>query len=161
MKQIMMLLAAVLLTCCSSDSEVNAQNNTTMTEKLYITIDGQAQAVTLVDNQATKTLVEKLQQASVTVTLSSSGGFEIWGALGFSLPTSNEQINAQPGDVILYNGSNICIFTARTRGATPVWARLTVCRRANCARSLKLAKATSPSPCRSRLGQPPSIASVA
>ena len=26
------------------------------------------------------------------------------------LPTSNEQINAQPGDVILYNGSNICIF---------------------------------------------------
>ena len=109
MKQIMMLLAAVLLTCCSSDSEVNAQN-TTMTEKLYITIDGQAQAVTLVDNQATKTLVEKLQQAPVTVTLSSSGGFEIWGALGFSLPTSNEQINAQPGDVILYNGSNICIF---------------------------------------------------
>jgi hypothetical protein len=81
-----------------------------MTEKLYITIDGQAQAVTLVDNQATKTLVEKLQQAPVTVTLSSSGGFEIWGALGFSLPTSNEQINAQPGDMILYNGSNICIF---------------------------------------------------
>ena len=74
MKQIMMLLAAMLLTCCSSDSEVNAQNNTTMTEKLYITIDGQAQAVTLVDNQATKTLVEKLQQAPVTVTLSSSGG---------------------------------------------------------------------------------------
>ncbi len=110
MKQIMMLLAAMLLTCCSSDSEVNAQNNTTMTEKLYITIDGQAQAVTLVDNQATKTLVEKLQQAPVTVTLNSSGGFEIWGALGFSLPTSNEQINAQPGDIVLYNGSNICMF---------------------------------------------------
>ena len=29
---------------------------------MYITIDGQTQAVTLVDNQATKTLVEKLQQ---------------------------------------------------------------------------------------------------
>ena len=86
-----------------------AEKQTTMS-KMYITIDGQAQAVTLVDNQATKTLVEKLQQAPVTVTLSSSGGFEIWGALGFSLPTSNEQINAQPGDVILYNGSNICIF---------------------------------------------------
>ena len=86
-----------------------AEKQTTM-EKMYITIDGQAQAVTLVDNQATKTLVEKLQQAPVTVTLNSSGGFEIWGALGFSLPTSNEQINAQPGDVILYNGSNICIF---------------------------------------------------
>ena len=86
-----------------------AEKQTTM-NKMYITIDGQAQAVTLVDNQATKTLVEKLQQAPVTATLNSSGGFEIWGALGFSLPTSNEQINAQPGDVILYNGSNICIF---------------------------------------------------
>ncbi len=44
------------------------------------------------------------------MTLSSSGGFEIWGALGFSLPTSNQQITAQAGDVILYNGSNICLF---------------------------------------------------
>ena len=26
------------------------------------------------------------------------------------MPTSNEQITAQPGDVILYNGSNICLF---------------------------------------------------
>ena len=86
-----------------------AEKQTTM-DKMYITIDGQAQAVTLVDNQATKTLVEKLQQTPVTMTLNSSGGFEIWGALGFSLPTSNEQINAQPGDVILYNSSNICIF---------------------------------------------------
>ena len=51
-----------------------------------------------------------MQQGAVNVTLNSSGGFEIWGALGFSLPTSNEQINAQPGDVILYNGSNTCIF---------------------------------------------------
>ena len=46
----------------------------------------------------------------MTVTLNSSGGFEIWGSLGFSLPTSNEQVNAQPGDIVLYNGSNICMF---------------------------------------------------
>ena len=59
MKQILMLLAAMLLTACSKDDEVKAQ---TMTQKMYITIDGQAQAVTLVDNQATKTLVGKLQQ---------------------------------------------------------------------------------------------------
>ena len=30
--------------------------------------------------------------------------------MGFSLPTSNEYINGQPGDVVLYGGSNICIF---------------------------------------------------
>ena len=86
-----------------------AENKTTM-DKIYITINGQSQSVTLVENAATKALVEKLQQAPVTVTLNSSGGFEIWGALGFSLPTSDQQITAQPGDVILYNSSNICIF---------------------------------------------------
>ena len=106
-KNFALILMSLLMVCCTKNDEAKAQ---TMTQKLYITIDGQTQAVTLVDNQATKTLVEKLQQAPVTVTLNSSGGFEIWGALGFSLPTNNEQINAQPGDVILYNGSNICIF---------------------------------------------------
>ena len=86
-----------------------AKAQTTM-NKMSITIGGQTQSVTLEDNAATKALVEKLQQAPVTVTLDSSGAFEIWGALGFSLPTSNQQITAQPGDVILYSGSNICIF---------------------------------------------------
>ncbi len=79
-------------------------------QQMYLTIDGRTETVTLVNNGATQALVSKLQEAPVTVTLNSSGGFEIWGALGFSLPTSNEQINAQPGDVILYSGSNICIF---------------------------------------------------
>ncbi len=78
--------------------------------KMYITIDGRTQSVTLADNEAAKGLVERLKNGSVTVTLNSSGDFEIWGNLGFSLTTSNRQITAQPGDVILYNGSNICIF---------------------------------------------------
>ena len=86
-----------------------AKEQTTM-DKIYITIGGQTVSATLVDNAATKALVEKLQQAPVTVTLNSSGDFEIWGALGFSLPTSNQQMTAQSGDVILYSGSNICLF---------------------------------------------------
>ena len=77
---------------------------------MNITIDGQTQRMTLADNAATKALVERLQQAPVNVTLNSSGDFEIWGALGFALPTSNRQMTAQPGDVVLYNGSNICLF---------------------------------------------------
>ena len=83
-----------------------AENSNTM-DNIYITIGGQTQSITLVDNAATRALVQKLP---VTVTLNSSGGFEIWGPLGFSLPSSNQQITAQPGDVVLYNGSNICLF---------------------------------------------------
>ena len=86
------------------DKKQNAMN------KMYITIDGVTKSVTLMDNAATKALVEKLQNAPVNVSLNSSGGFEIWGALGFSLPKSDQQTTAQPGDVILYNGSNICMF---------------------------------------------------
>ena len=111
MKQISMILAALLvMSCISDETQAQTTNYETMTTKMYITIDGRTESVTLANNSATQALVAKLQEASVTVTLNSSGGFEIWGALGFSLPTSNEQVNAQPGDIVLYNGNNICIF---------------------------------------------------
>ena len=107
------LTAAVVLlvmSCSSGEAQAQLANSSTMTQKMYITIDGRTESATLIDNSATQALVGKLQKTPITVTLSSSGGFEIWGALGFSLPTSNEHIKAQPGDVILYSGSNICIF---------------------------------------------------
>ena len=85
-----------------------AEENTTM-NKMYITIGGQTQSATLVDNDATHELVTALQNAPITVTLNDNN-FEIWGPLGRSLTTKNEQMTAQPGDIVLYNGSNICIF---------------------------------------------------
>jgi hypothetical protein len=115
MKQLILLLTALLFSCCSRELDAmesvkNEPITTTMTQKMYLTIEGRTEEVSLVTNSATQTLVKKLEQGDITLTLSSSGGFEIWGALGFSLPTSNQQVNAQPGDVVLYNGSNICIF---------------------------------------------------
>ncbi len=86
-----------------------AEAQTTM-DKINITIDGVTKVIELADNAATKALVDKLQEQSVTVTLNTNSNFEIWGPLGFSLPTSDEYISGQPGDVVLYNGSNICLF---------------------------------------------------
>ena len=86
-----------------------AETQTTM-DKINITIDGVTKAIELENNAATKALVGKLQKEPVTVTLNTNGNFEIWGSLGFSLPTSDESIDGQPGDVLLYNGSNICLF---------------------------------------------------
>ena len=108
MRQILSFLAVVLFCCCSTDNEVKAQ--TTM-DKMYITISGQTQSATLVDNEATRELVATLQNAPITITLNDND-FEIWGPLGRSLTTNNEQMTAQPGDIVLYNGSNICIFYA-------------------------------------------------
>ena len=107
MRQIILFLATMLFCCCSTDSEVKAETPTM--NKIYITIGGQTQSVTLVDNDATRELVAALQSAPITVTLNDNN-FEIWGSLGKSLTTKNEQMTAQPGDVVLYNGSNICIF---------------------------------------------------
>ena len=85
-----------------------AEEQTSMKE-MYITIGGQTKSVTLVDNDATRELVAALQNAPITVTLNDNN-FEIWGSLGRTLTTKNEQMTAQPGDVVLYNGSNICLF---------------------------------------------------
>ena len=108
MTRTLLMLTVLMLCGCSGDNnEVMAQ---TRQEKLQITIDGETRQATLVDNAATQELVARLQQSPVTLSLDTNGSFEIWGPLGFSLPTSNHQITAQPGDIILYSGSNICLF---------------------------------------------------
>ena len=90
----------MLLTGFSKDSEVMAQ---TMTQKLYITIDGKTLSVELVDNTATQTLVAALQEGDITYEAHDYGGFEKVGALGRSLPTNDTQTTTQAGDVILYD----------------------------------------------------------
>lgn len=107
MRQIIILLAAILLCSCSAGSETKAQ--TTM-NKIYVTIGGQTQSMTLADTQAAQELVARLQNGSLTISLNTNDDFEIWGPLGFSLTTSNRQMTAQAGDVVLYSGSNICLF---------------------------------------------------
>ena len=97
----------MLLTGCSKDSEVTAQ---TMTQKLYITIDGKTLSVELVDNVATQTLVAALQEGDITYEAHDYGGFEKVGALGRSLPTNDTQTTTQAGDVILYSGNQIVLF---------------------------------------------------
>lgn len=107
MRQIILFLATMLFCCCSADSEAKAETPTM--NKIYITIGGQTQSMTLVNNDATRELVAALQNAPINVTLNDNN-FEIWGSLGRTLTTKNEQMTAQPGDVVLYNGSNICLF---------------------------------------------------
>ena len=109
MKRLILFLSAMLFCSCSADNEAKAKTPTM--DKIYITIGGQTQSATLVDNEATRELIAALQDASITVTLNDND-FEIWGSLGRSLTTKNEQMTVQPGDIVLYNGSNICIFYA-------------------------------------------------
>lgn len=46
----------------------------------------------------------------LTVDMSDYGNFEKVGSLGQSLPTNDQSITTQPGDVILYQGNSITIY---------------------------------------------------
>lgn len=103
------MVMALLMCCCSADNEVQAQNEGTMTEKINLTIDGKTMTMTLADTQAARELADALKAGSISVTLEDNR-FEQYGSLGRSLTTSNQQISAQAGDVLLYSGSYICLF---------------------------------------------------
>ena len=103
----------MMLTCCSSDSEVKAeidQTSNNMTQKLYLTIGGVTKTATMVSNSSTEALVAQLQQGNITYEAHDYGSFEKVGALGYTFPENNTQITTEPGDLILYQGSNLCIY---------------------------------------------------
>lgn len=91
-----------------TDNSDNNQNNNSAT--MHIIVNDRNLKVSLADNAATRALKERLQNGSITYTSSSYGNFETVGNLGFSLPTSNTSITTQAGDVVLYQGNQICIF---------------------------------------------------
>ena len=81
-----------------------------MTQKLYLTIDGVTKTATMVSNSSIEALVAQLQQGDITYEAHDYGNFETVGALGYTFPQNNTQITTEPGDLILYQGSNLCIY---------------------------------------------------
>ena len=55
-------------------------------------------------------VVAQLQKGNITYEAHDYGNFEKVGPLGYTFPENNEQINTVPGDLILYQGSNLCIY---------------------------------------------------
>lgn len=107
MKKMLWLFAAILITGCSKNSESFAQ---TMEEKMYITIGDETHCITMEDNVGTRALMAALQADNITYTADDYGNFEKVGYVGQSFPTDNHQIATSAGDLVLYNGDNICIF---------------------------------------------------
>ncbi len=92
------------------DNQEPPKTENQMPDQIHITVSGTTLPVSIVDNAATRALVEALRKSSITFTASDYGGFEKVGSLGRSLPAANSQITTQAGDVILYNGSSIVLF---------------------------------------------------
>lgn len=107
---LVMPFALLVMSCGGDEAQAQTIKEEDMAEKLYITIGNQTRPVTLVKNNATEALVAALAANPITYEADDYGGFEKVGALGMSLPTNNQQLTTQAGDVILYSGNQIVLF---------------------------------------------------
>lgn len=80
---------------------------------LYITVNGTTLTATLANNSSAEAFRELLASGPRTIQMSDYGNFEKVGPLGQSLPTNNQQITTEAGDIILYQGNQITIYYDR------------------------------------------------
>ncbi|MGL6201635.1 MAG: cyclophilin-like fold protein [Lachnospiraceae bacterium] len=98
-----------------NDTQVSlAEENNTDAEEgidlIYAHIGENLIEITPADNSSAEAFLELLKQDDVTVEMHDYGGFEKVGSLATSLPTNDESITTEPGDVILYQGNSITIY---------------------------------------------------
>ncbi len=78
--------------------------------KMQISIGEYSFTATLADNSSAQALYQLLADGSITIDMEDYGGFEKVGPLGTSLPTNDEQIATEIGDIILYQGNKLVIY---------------------------------------------------
>ncbi len=77
---------------------------------MYVTIYNHKLKVVLDCNSSVSAIIEILKQGDITFIADDYGQFEKVGDLGFTLPTNDHFIEVSSGDVILYQGRNICLY---------------------------------------------------
>lgn len=109
MKKILPFLFAISfsLSVCAQDAPQGGQPM-----KIKITAGAAVLTATLVDNSSAKAFRELLANAPLTIDMRDYGGFEKVGSLGATLPTNDERIATEAGDLILYQGNSIVIYYA-------------------------------------------------
>ena len=96
------ILGLIACTAVSGDDSVNDSVKVQINEDIF--------DVELENNSAVQELIKELEKGNITVNATEYGGFEKVGELGFSLPTSDENINTEPGDIVLYQGDKVSLF---------------------------------------------------
>ena len=135
MKKVLTLLAIMLitLTSCGKSNDSPTQpttdepsttittpsddNPTTTTEEedetanmtLTLKIGSTLVDVFWLDNESVKDL-KKHAKEGLTIELHQYGDFEQTGSLGFTLVSNDSQMDVVPGDIVLYNSNQICLY---------------------------------------------------
>lgn len=77
---------------------------------LNIQIGEHLLTATLVQNSSTEALIEMLSAGAITINMRDYANMEKVGAFPASLPRNDKQINAEAGDLILYQGNSFVIY---------------------------------------------------
>jgi hypothetical protein len=105
-----------VLTACAQGGAGNTPGggtgNTPTGGTMKITISGRELTATLAQNSSTEALKELLKAGPIAIQMRDYGNMEKVGGLGRSLPTNDERITTEPGDLILYQGNALVIYYA-------------------------------------------------
>ena len=117
---ITLAMLLTLLTACLGANEApkneEADQNTENTEEdaemksITMRINDEDVEVIWEDNESAEALAELVSESPLTIDMSMYGGFEQVGAIGTDLPSNDINITTEPGDIMLYTGSNIVVF---------------------------------------------------
>lgn len=78
--------------------------------ELKIQVGKRVLTADLVSNSSSQALKEALTEKPITIDMQDYGDFEKVGSLGMDLPTNDEQITTEAGDLILYQGNSFVIY---------------------------------------------------
>lgn len=137
MKKVLTLLLAIMLitlTSCGKSNNPSTQPTadepsttittpsdgnptTTTTEEedetanmtLTLKIGNNSVDVFWLDNESVKDLKKHVKEG-LTIELHKYGNFEQTGLLGFTLVSNDTQMSVGPGDIVLYNSNQICLY---------------------------------------------------
>ena len=92
-------------------AKMKKTDESTLTDnQIRVTVGSSSFIVNLEDNETAKALREMLADEDLTISASNYGGFEKVCQLGKTLPSNDNQITTEAGDVMLYSGNQIVFF---------------------------------------------------
>lgn len=99
---------SITITTPSEDNQTTKEDETA-NMKLTLKIGNTLVDVFWLDNESVKDL-KKHAKEGLTIELHQYGDFEQTGLLGFTLVSNDTQMSIGPGDIVLYNSNQICLY---------------------------------------------------
>ena len=90
-------------------TQETSESDEIMNKTLVLKIDNTEVDVFWLDNDSVKAL-KRLAKNGLTIELHQYGGFEQTGSLGTTITSNDIQMDVGPGDIVLYNSNQICLY---------------------------------------------------